>query len=73
MVRQAKGSSIKAGDLVQIRKGVQGAGEIGIVIAPSTDRHPLQSPSCFDVLFSDGVRVVHPSNVHPPGEKPRVR
>ena len=54
------------GDLVQIRKGVTGAGDIGIVIGPATGPTWGNSGVCLDVLFHEGIRHVHPSNIHAP-------
>lgn len=55
-----------AGALVQIRSGVQGAGKIGIVIGPATHRVWANSGGCLDVLFDEGTRQVHPSNLQVP-------
>jgi hypothetical protein len=64
---------VKPGDLVKIRKGIQGGGDIGVVIGPMVvnDRHLL--PECLDVLFSDSIRQVHPDNLLPVEEEKRSK
>jgi hypothetical protein len=59
------------GDLVQIRKGVTGAGDIGIVLGPATGPVWGNSGGCLDVLFHDGIRPVHPSNIQAPDGRAR--
>jgi hypothetical protein len=61
----------KQGDLVQIRKDVTGAGDIGIVIGPATGPVWGNSGGCLDVLFYDGIRPVHPSNIRAPDVRAR--
>jgi len=56
----------KQGDLVQLRKHVFGAGEIGMVLGP----HPL-GDGCLEILFHDGRRRVHPSNIQKPDGRTR--
>lgn len=58
----------KTNDLVQLKKYVFGAGDIGVVIGP----HPL-GDGCLDVLFHDGRRRVHPSNLQKPDGRTRPR
>ena len=58
-------TSWEPGALVQIRRDVQGAGDIGIVIGP-TDGLLWRSSQCLDVLFGEGIRLVHPSNLQVP-------
>jgi hypothetical protein len=55
------------GALVQIRKGVTGAGDIGLVIGPGALSH------CLGVLFREGVVDVHPSNLQKPDGRSRRR
>ena len=55
----------EAGELVQIKKHVQGAGELGIVIG-LTGGVNWRSSGCLDVLFCEGIRHVHPSNLQAP-------
>lgn len=54
----------KSGDLVQLRKDVHGEGDIGVVIGPTTE--PRDSGGCIDVLYHDGIRMTHPSNLQRP-------
>ena len=56
-------------DLVQIKRGVSGMGDIGMVIGPATDGHWANSGGCLDVLFSDGIRRVHPGNLQTPSKR----
>lgn len=64
----------KSGDLVQLRKDVHGAGDIGVVIGPSCSSElgslscatPRFRHSCIDVLYHDGIRMTHPSNLQRP-------
>jgi hypothetical protein len=51
-------SGLKPGDLIQLNKNVFGGGDIGMVLGP----HP-RGDGCLEVLFHDGRRQVHPSNV----------
>jgi len=59
----------KTSDLVQIKKGVYGAGDIGVVVGLADVDRWGDSGGCLDVLFHDGMRRVHPSNI----QKPDVR
>ena len=61
----------KQGDLVQIRKGVTGGGDIGIVIGPAAGPVWGASGGCLDVLFYDCIRPVHPSNIQAPNGRAR--
>lgn len=60
-----KNTCWEPGALVQIGRGVQGAGDIGIVIGP-TDGLLSRNSGCLDVLFGEGTRRVHPSNLQVP-------
>jgi hypothetical protein len=62
-----------AGTLVQIRSRVHGAGDIGIVIGPATHGFWAQSGGCLDVLFGEGTRQVHPTNLQKPDGRTRRR
>jgi len=63
----------KPGNLVQIKRGVHGMGEVGMVIGPAeVDRWGV-SGGCLDVLFHDGLRRVHPSNMQKPDGRTRPR
>ena len=61
--------SWEPGDLVQIKRGVTGTGDIGFVIGLATDGHWANSGGCLDVLFSDGIRRIHPSNLQTPSKR----
>lgn len=61
------------GDLVQLRKGVTGAGDIGIVLGPATGPVFVNSIGCLDVLFHEGIRHVHPSNLQKPDGRLKPR
>lgn len=55
---------MKPGDLVQLRDGVLGQGEIGILIGPNDD--PSWGAGLVRVLFHDGIDIIHPTNLHAP-------
>lgn len=55
------------GTLVQIRRGVTGQGDIGVVIGPGVQRQ------CLHVLFAEGLVDVHPSNLQKPDGRTRRR
>jgi hypothetical protein len=63
----------KPSDLVQLKKGVTGMGEVGMVIGPATGPIWGASGGCLDVLFHDGIRKVHPSNIQKPDGRTRPR
>jgi hypothetical protein len=65
--------SWEAGDLVQIKRGVTGMGDIGFVIGLATDGHWANSGGCLDVNFKDGVRQVHPGNLQAVDGRTRPR
>ena len=52
---------MKRGDLVQIRSGLWGAGDIGVVVGPAGDAH--EASGYLDVLFHDGLFATHPSSL----------
>ena len=54
----------KSGDLVQLRRHVQGEGDIGVVIGPT--KEPRDSGGCIDVLYHNGIRMTHPTNLQRP-------
>lgn len=56
-------------DLVQIRKNVEGQGDIGVVLGDATG----WGPGCLSVLFSEGVRAVHVTNLQKPDGRTRRR
>lgn len=62
---------MKPGDLVQVRKGVHSQGEIGVVIGPVDD--PMWGGGLLKVLFHDGTRNCHPSNLQKPDGRTRRR
>jgi hypothetical protein len=62
----------KPGNLVQIKRGVHGMGEVGMVIGPATG-DTWGIAGCLDVLFHDGLRRVHPSNMQKPDGRTRPR
>ncbi len=63
----------KPGNLVQIKRGVHGMGEVGMVIGPAEVDRWGESGGCLDVLFHDGLRRVHPSNMQKPDGRTRPR
>jgi hypothetical protein len=65
--------NVFGGDLVQIRKHVTGAGDIGIVIGPATGPVWDNYGGCLDVLFHEGIRHVHPSNIQAPDGRTKPR
>jgi len=62
----------EAAELVQIKKGIQGRGDIGVVIGPATGGHWVNS-GCLDILFHDGIRRVHPNNIQKPDGRTRLK
>jgi hypothetical protein len=56
----------KPGNLIQIKRGVHGMGDIGMVVE-------LSDGGCLSVLFHDGLRRVHPSNMQKPDGRTRPR
>ena len=60
---------MQPGDLVQVKKGVNGQGEIGILIGPAED-NPWHR-DLLKVLFHDGIHDVHPSNLQKPDGRTR--
>ena len=56
----------KPGDLVQVRKGVTGAGDIGIVLCEG-------AAVCVWVLFGERQVLVHRSNLQKPDGRSRRR
>jgi hypothetical protein len=61
------------GTLVQIRKGVTGQGDIGMVLGPAVAYYVNTSVTLLAVLFSEGTRQVHPSNLQAPDGRTRRR
>lgn len=55
------------GELVQVKKGVHGEGEVGIVIRTGS------FDECLRVLFSDRAHDVHPTNLQKPDGRTRRR
>lgn len=55
------------GDLVQIRKGVFGVGEVGIVVGPDWQGRD----GLLRVLFASGIKLVHCSNLQKPDGRTR--
>jgi hypothetical protein len=55
----------ETGELVQIKKNVQGAGEIGLVIGLSAGI-VWSSSGCFDVLFGESIKRCHSGNLQAP-------
>lgn len=59
------------GDLVQVRKYVQGEGEVGIVIGPVDEpdynKHDWGG-ALLNVMFHDGIRRAHPNNLQKPDD-----
>ena len=51
---------MNVGDLVQVNKFVQGAGDVRLVVGltPWT-----RGAGCVNVLCQDGIRVCHPTNL----------
>jgi hypothetical protein len=63
----------EAAALVQIKKGIHGRGDIGVVIGPATGDLWVNSGGCLDILFHDGIRRVHPSNIQKPDGRTRLK
>jgi hypothetical protein len=63
--------SWQPGDLAQIKRGVAGMGDVGMVVGPSVAYYANSSVSLLAVLFSDGMRSVHPGNLQKPDGRTR--
>ena len=63
--------SWQSGDLVQIKRGVAGMGDVGMVVGPSIAFYMNSSVPLLAVLFSDGMRSVHPGNLQKPDGRTR--
>ena len=65
---------MKPGDLVQLKRGVTGQGDVGVIIG-STPTYYLDGVvvALHQVLFADGIRDVHPSNLQKPDGRTRRR
>ena len=63
--------SWQSGDLVQIKRGVTGTGDVGMVVGPSIAYYMNASVALLAVLFSDGMRSVHPGNLQKPDGRTR--
>ena len=67
---------MKIGDLVQIRKGFLGQGDVGVVIGERLGHSSggyTYTLTLNQVLFTDGVRDVHPTNLQKPDGRTRRR
>ncbi len=53
-------ASVNSGDLIQIRSGLLGGGDVGMIVGPSMDP---AGPGYFDVLFSDGIHTIHKTSM----------
>jgi len=65
---------MKPGDLVQIKRGVVGQGEVGIIVTVDTVQHygGGLSVGLHTVLFGEGdLRDVHPTNLQKPDGRTR--
>ena len=62
---------MRPGDLVQVRKGVQGQGDIGVVICEVESQ--WNTGFLLQVMFSDGLRDCHTSNLQKPDGRTRRR
>lgn len=60
-------------DLVQIKRGVTGMGDIGFIIGLATGGLWANSGGCLDINFNDGVRQVHPGNLQTVDGRTRPR
>jgi len=60
----------QSGDLVQIKRGVTGMGDVGMVVGPA--EWPWGGVGhLLTVLFSDGLRSVHLGNLQKPDGRTR--
>lgn len=65
---------MKVGDLVQIKRNVTGQGEVGVVVGRTVGHYSDGYTVTLDrVLFADGIRDVHPSNLQKPDGRTRRR
>ena len=60
--------NFEPGTLVQVKKGVYGRGNIGIVIGPVKEY-----PYLIEVLFHDGPHDCHPTNLQKPDGRTKQR
>ena len=65
--------SWEPGDLVQIKRGVTGMGDIGFVIGLADVDRWGNNGGCLDVNFKHGVRQVHPGNLQTVDGRTRPR
>ena len=63
--------SWQPGDLAQIKRGVTGMGDVGMVVGPSVAFYMNASVPLLAVFFSDGMRSVHPGNLQKPDGRTR--
>lgn len=65
---------MKPGDLVQIKRDVLGQGDIGIVVGWETHHYGGGwTVEVLKILFSDGIREIHPANLQKPDGRTRRR
>ena len=65
---------MKPGDLVQIKRDVLGQGDIGTVVGWATWHYGGSwTVEVLEVLFSDGIRQIHPTNLQKPDGRTRRR
>ena len=66
-MKPGESSIWEPGALVQVKKGVNGEGEVGVVLGSGV------FSECLRVLFSDRAHDVHPSNLQKPDGRTRRR
>ncbi len=66
-MKPGESSIWEPGTLVQVKKGVHGEGEVGVVLGSGV------FSECLRVLFSDRAHDVHPSNLQKPDGRTRRR
>ena len=65
---------MKPGDLVQIKRGILGQGDVGVAVGWGTLHYAGGTTvKVLEVLFSDGIRQVHPGNLQKPDGRTRLR
>ena len=69
---------MKPGDLVQIKRDVLGEGDVGVAVGWVAHHYggqdcPAWTVDVLEVLFSDGIRQIHPTNLQKPDGRTRRR
>ena len=65
---------MKPGDLVQIKRDVLGQGDVGVAVGWVAHHYGGGwTVEVLEILFSDGIRQIHPTNLQKPDGRIRPR